>query len=105
MQDRDTLHRFLFETTSIRGEVVHLAASYRAVLARHPYPRSVQALLGQAMAAAALLAATIKSHGVLTLQLQGSGPVTLLVVQCSGARTLRGLARWHGKVAEGSLAS
>ncbi len=105
MQDRDTLHRFLFESTSIRGELVHLAAACRAVLERHPYPPAVQALLGQALAAAALLASTVKRPGVLTLQLHGSGPLTLLVVQCTGARTLRGLARWHGEVGRGSLAS
>jgi molecular chaperone Hsp33 len=40
-----------------------------------------------------LLAATIKFQGLLTLQLQGGGPLRLLVVQCTHSGDLRGLAR------------
>jgi molecular chaperone Hsp33 len=92
MTEHDTLRRFVFEHTQVRGELVHLDASWRAVLARHAYPPPVRDLLGQAMAAAMLLVATLKVQGTLTLQLRGDGPVSLLVVQAGSARTLRGLA-------------
>ncbi|MCE9640010.1 MAG: Hsp33 family molecular chaperone HslO, partial [Betaproteobacteria bacterium] len=51
----DTIQRFLFEHAPVRGEIVHLASTWRAVLERHDYPPAVRALLGEMMAAAALL--------------------------------------------------
>lgn len=96
--ERDSLHRFVFENTNVRGELVHLDASWQAVLQRHEYPPAVRELLGQAMAASVLLGATIKFQGSLILQVQGEGPVTLLVVQATNERTLRGMAQWQGEV-------
>ncbi len=94
----DQLHRFLFDGSNVRGELVHLDHTWQAMLARHAYPPAVRQTLGEAAAATALLAATIKFDGSLTLQTQGAGPLDLLVVECSGKRTLRGLARWTGDV-------
>ena len=61
MSDNDTLQRFLFEHTPIRGEVVHLDATWQAILAKHDYPLLVRDILGEAMSAAILLAATCAS--------------------------------------------
>ncbi|WP_455235252.1 Hsp33 family molecular chaperone HslO [Thiogranum longum] len=102
-RDNDCLHRFLFEHTNVRGEVLHLDASWQALLERQDYPAPVRALLGQATAAATLLAATIKIDGSLHLQLQGDGPVNLLLVEVTSERTLRGLARWSGDLPDASL--
>ena len=98
MPEHDTLRRFIFEKLPVQGRHVHLDASWRAVLERQEYPAPVRALLGEAMAAAALLSATLKYDGRITLQIQGSGPVHLLVVQCTSHLSLRGLARWHGEL-------
>lgn len=98
MTDSDRLWRFLFEHAGIRGNLVHLDASWRAVLDAHPYPEPVRDRLGQALAAVALLAATIKLEGSLILQVQSSGPLRTLVAQATHARTVRGLARWSGDV-------
>lgn len=103
MSERDTLHRFLIERTNVRGEWVHLDATWQAVLARAEYPPAVRRELGEALAAAALLVATIKLKGSLILQINGDGPLSLVVVQAGGQKTLRGLARWSGQVPEGSL--
>ncbi len=97
MPDRDCLQRFLFENLPIRGEIVRLDATWRTVLERRAYPPAVRQVLGEAVAAAALLSATIKFDGVLTLQIQARGPLRLLVVQVAADRTLRGLARWDGE--------
>lgn len=102
-RDKDSLHRFLFEKTNVRGELVHLDATWQAALERQDYPAPVRALLGEAMVAAVLLSATIKFDGSLIIQVQGSGPVTMVVVQAGAQRTLRGLAHWEGEVPEGSL--
>jgi molecular chaperone Hsp33 len=102
-RDGDTLNRFIFEDTNVRGEVVHLDATWQAVLERHRYPPVVRDLLGEALAAAALLVTTIKSSSSLTLQIQGDGPVNMIVVQADANQTLRGLARWKGPVVAGPL--
>jgi len=98
MPDNDQLHRFIIENTRVRGELVHLSASWKAVLERYDYPKNVQQILGEAFAACALLSATIKYEGSLILQIRGDGPLHLLVVQATSEGTLRGLARWREEV-------
>ncbi|MGH7804004.1 MAG: Hsp33 family molecular chaperone HslO [Candidatus Binatia bacterium] len=106
MREPDRLQRFLFESTRVRGELVSLDETFRAAIARHDYPAPVRSLLGEAMAASALLSSTIKfDGGSLTLQVQGDGPVRLLVAQCTSDRHLRGLIRSNGAVAPGPLPS
>jgi len=102
----DTLQRFMFENAPIRGELVHLESSWRAVLERHDYPDVLRNLMGELSAAAVLLAATLKLQGSLVLQIQGKGPIKLLVVECSGAGDLqlRATAKWSGDLVQGSLA-
>jgi len=103
-RDSDVLSRFVFERTNVRGELVHLDATWRAILERRDYPEPVRELLGQAMAAAALLITTIKFNGSLIMQIQGDGPVSMIVVQAKSDRTLRGLAHWTDPVLPGPLA-
>jgi molecular chaperone Hsp33 len=93
MHDRDTLHRFLFERYPIRGHLVHLDAAWRALIEHRQYPDAIRETLGEAVVASLLLAATIKFEGVLSLQLQGDGPVHLLLAQCTSGLGVRGLAR------------
>jgi molecular chaperone Hsp33 len=95
MHDRDTLHRFVFEHYPIRGHLVHLDAAWDALIEHREYPAPIRAVLGEAVAASLLLAATIKFDGVLSLQLQGDGPVHLLLAQCTSGLGVRGLARFQ----------
>jgi molecular chaperone Hsp33 len=94
----DTLQRFIFEGSPIRGEVAHLDATWRAVLERHDYPPSLRKILGELMAAGALIAATLKFEGSIILQMQGNGPVQLIVVECTSEQTLRATAKWSGEL-------
>jgi len=95
MHDSDSLHRFDFEHLPIRGQLIHLDASWLALLEHRDYPQVVRDLLGEAVAAAALLAATVKFDGQLTLQLKGDGPMHLLLAQCTAGLNVRGLARYR----------
>jgi molecular chaperone Hsp33 len=94
----DSLQRFLFEQSHVRGELVHLDAAWRAVLERHDYPPALRTVMGELMAGAVLLAATLKLKGSLILQIQGLGPVTLLVVECDGELNVRATAKWQGEL-------
>ena len=102
---RDTLQRFLFEHVPVRGEFVHLDATWQAVLERHDYPPLLRDVLGELMVASALLAATLKFEGSVILQLHGSGPVSLVVAECTSDTTLRATAKWSGEIPAGNLPS
>jgi molecular chaperone Hsp33 len=91
--DPDLVRRFVLERLPIRGHSVRLERSWLELREHQDYPPAVQALLGEAIGAVVLLAATLKFDGTLTLQLQGKGLVNLLVAQCTHDFKLRGMAR------------
>ena len=62
------------------------------------YPGPVQALLGEMLAAGALLQANIKFNGALVLQVFGDGPVKLAVVEVQPDLSLRATASVRGEV-------
>ncbi|WP_137939287.1 Hsp33 family molecular chaperone HslO [Chitinivorax sp. B] len=95
---KDALLRFLFEGAPVRGEMVTLDQTYREVLARHDYPPVLRAVIGEMMAAAALLSATLKFNGSLVMQMHGTGAVRLAVVECNADLSMRATARWEGEV-------
>ena len=92
----DCLQPFMFDRADVRGAVVNLDATWREVLQRRDYPVAVRTLLGEAMAAAALLASTIKFAGALVLQTQASdarAPMRLMVVECNADLAMRATAK------------
>ena len=95
MSDFDFLQSFIFENHAIRGELVFLSESYQTVLTQRPYPLLVGCLVGEAMAATALLSGTIKYEGQLILQAQTDQAMNLLVVQCDHHLNIRALAKWQ----------
>lgn len=90
---RDRAQRFLFEDTDIRGEIVHLDGAYREILAIHQYPPGVGLLMGEFLAAAALLASNLKFEGKLILQARSEGQIPLLMVECDSQLQIRAIAR------------
>src|SRR5690606_11951517 len=90
----DQTQRFLFDDTDVRGEWAGLERSYAEVLAKHDCPEPVAQLLGELLAAAALLVGTLKFDGLMVLQARSNGPVPLLMVECSSNREVRGIARY-----------
>jgi len=99
----DTLRRFVFERYPFRGQLVHLGPAWQAMMEHHDYPEQVRNTLGEAVAAAALLASTLKFHGLLTLQLRGAGPMHLMVVECTDGLGLRAVARFREPPATADL--
>lgn len=89
----DIVRRFVFERYPIRGHAVRLGRAWLGLREHQDYPPAVQKLVGEAVSAVVLLAATLKFDGTLTLQLQGKGLVNLLVAQCTHDFRVRGMAR------------
>ncbi len=95
---KDSLQRFIFDKTDVRGEIVHLDDSYMQAVKNSDYPQPLKELVGQMMAATALLAATVKIKGKLNVQVQGEGPISLILVQCSSDHQIRSTAKWEGEL-------
>ncbi|HEY1609555.1 MAG TPA: Hsp33 family molecular chaperone HslO [Paraburkholderia sp.] len=89
----DQLQKFMFSTAPVRGEIVSLANTWQEVLTRRQYPAPVRTVLGEMMAACALMSANLKFDGTLIMQIFGDGPVKMLVVQCSSDLSMRATAR------------
>jgi molecular chaperone Hsp33 len=90
----DRVRRFIFENLPVRGHWAHLGPAWRELRAHSAYPPAVTGLLGEAVIAAVLLAATLKFRGTLTFQLEGDGAVRLLVAQCTHDFRVRAVARY-----------
>ena len=93
MSKKDSLSRFLFEKNAVRGEIVNVTETYQSMLENHHYPEPVQCLLGDLLVATSLLTATLKFEGDITVQLQGDGPVRLVVINGNNNQQMRGVAR------------
>ncbi|MFT5116707.1 MAG: molecular chaperone Hsp33 [Kiritimatiellia bacterium] len=89
----DLLHRFIFDNTDIRGELVSLAHSLDDIFSIQPYPEAIKVLLGEFLTAVSLLSRTLKFDGTLTLQARGDGDLSLIMAELSHQKTIRGVAQ------------
>ncbi len=102
MSTADYLQPFLLERAGVRGALVRLGPAWREVAARQNYPAPLRALLGEALAASALLTAHVKLQGALSLEFKSSGALRLLFAECTDGGRVRGLARLAEDVAPDS---
>ncbi len=93
----DQLQKFMFSAAPVRGEIVSLRNTWQEVLNRRAYPAPVRTILGEMMAACALLSANLKFDGTLVMQIFGDGPVRMLVVQCNSDLSMRATAKFSGE--------
>ena len=91
----DYVQRFLFENLDIRGRLVCLTGAWQRMLDGRGYPEDIVSLLGHTTALNTLLGANQKGAGRVTLQVQGTGPVKLLVADCTAELRIRGMAHYE----------
>jgi molecular chaperone Hsp33 len=94
----DTLQKFMFENSLVRGELVDISDVWQQVQSKRNYPAPVKKMLGEMLSAAALLSANLKFNGSIIMQIHGDGPVQLLVVECDVGLKLRGMAKLRDEV-------
>ncbi|MEP0071438.1 MAG: Hsp33 family molecular chaperone HslO [Marinomonas sp.] len=88
------IQRFSFDGTNVRGERVFLNSAYQEIIKRKQYPFPLEKLLGEFVAAIALLRDIIKIDGVLSIQAKGHGFLSTLMTECDENQNLRGIAQW-----------
>lgn len=104
----DQFKKYLVPDHSTRVQAVKLTNAWQTGLAHQHFPDCVQQLLGELVSAAVLLASNIKFEGSLVLQLQGDGPIALIVVECTSDLAIRATATLrdgHDVPEEGTLQS
>lgn len=89
----DHIQPFQIERPGLRGRLVRLGPAIDRILSGHDYPAPVATALAEASAMGVVLASGLKYDGIFTLQLQGDGPVGLMVVDVTSDGDLRGYAR------------
>ncbi|HUH59304.1 MAG TPA: Hsp33 family molecular chaperone HslO [Candidimonas sp.] len=85
----DQFRKYLLPDHSSRVQAVKLSSAWQTGLAHQHYPECLQRLLGELVSAAVLMATNIKFDGSLVLQLQGSGPIALMVAECTADLAIR----------------
>ena len=96
LKEDSFVHRFLFEALDIRGAFVQLNDAWRAMAAGRHYPEPILHILGEMAAVTSIMGGNLKQPGRLTFQIQGHGPLSLLVVDCTETLNIRGYAKVDG---------
>ena len=87
----DSLQKFLFDETDIRGAIVTLNQSFSDLLANKKYSPAQQDIMAQFSAANILMTGNLKFEGSLILQARGQGPVALVMSECDEKLYYRGI--------------
>jgi len=88
---------FLLDAGLVRGRLVRLGPALDTILLGHDYPLDVAERLAETITVAAALAGALKYDGVFTLQIQGDGPISLMVADVTSAGDLRAYARFDAE--------
>ena len=89
----DSSQRFLFDEADVRGEAVHITGALGDMLANQTYSHALKSLLGEFAAAAVLISNNLKYEGRIILQARSDRDVSLVMVECSSDRHIRGIAQ------------
>ncbi|MEM9704860.1 MAG: Hsp33 family molecular chaperone [Pseudomonadota bacterium] len=88
----DKILPFQIAETAVRGRVIRLGPAIDEILTRHPFEASVKMLIGETAALVAMMGSSLKFDGRLIFQVQGDGPVPMLVSDYAASGALRATA-------------
>lgn len=90
----DSCVSFHINGGAFMGRIVRLDDTLREILGKHCYPLNVSAALAETSALAVLLSSALKYNGLFTLQIQGDGPVSVLVADVTSEGKIRACAKF-----------
>lgn len=88
---KDLIHRFLFEESDIRGEIVTLTKAFQDAKLAQSLAPELQPLFGEFLAGAAMISEILKFDGLITLQARGDGIVPIIMAEANHLGDLRGV--------------
>lgn len=100
----DECASFLIDNGVFVGRICRLENILKTIIEKHGYMKNVSAALSETTALAVLLANALKFEGLFTLQLQGNGPVSTIVVDVTSDGKLRACANYDKERLEKAFA-
>lgn len=95
MTEHDTLLRFIFKQTPMKGACVKLTTAWKSMRQYQKWPVCVTRLMGEMTAGSILLASSLKFEGSLIMQVQGDGPVRLAIVEVRNGLLVRATVKMN----------
>ena len=95
MTEHDTLLRFIFKQTPMKGACVKLTTAWKSMRQYQKWPVCITRLMGEMTAGSILLASSLKFEGSLIMQVQGDGPVRLAIVEVRNGLLVRATVKMN----------
>ena len=93
----DFVEAFQLESLPIRGRLVRLSQAADQIIGRHQYPQAISEILAEMLVVGGALASLLKYDGIFTLQINGEGPLRLMVIDVTSQGAIRGYAQYDGE--------
>ncbi len=85
---------FNLDNNAFRGRILRLNHTLADIFSRNKYPINVSAAVAETSALGALFASLLKYDGLFTLQIQGDGPISVLVTDVTSSGKMRSCAKY-----------
>lgn len=95
--DDDLVLSFQLESSALRGRLVRMGEALDRILGAHAYPDKINRPLAETVTLCAMLSSMLKYEGVFTLQVQGDGPIAMLVSDITSEGVIRGCATFNAE--------
>lgn len=91
---RNIIQPFQLETSSYRGRLVQLEDVLDQIIVAHQYPDILSQLLGETITLCCLLSSMLKYEGTFILQVQGDGPIKMVMADMTSDGQVRACANY-----------
>lgn len=85
---------FNLDNNAFRGRILRLGNTLSEVFSRCEYPDNVGMAVAECCALGAMFASLLKYDGLFTLQIQGDGPISVLVTDVTSSGKIRSCAKY-----------
>ena len=85
---------FNLDNNAFRGRILRLNHTLTDIFSRNKYPINVSAAVAETSALGVLFASLLKYDGLFTLQIQGDGPISVLVTDVASSGKMRSCAKY-----------
>lgn len=95
---------FNLDNNAFRGRIVRMDNVLKDVFSNWVYPDNIAAAVAETTSLGVLLASLMKFDGLFTLQIQGDGPLSVLVTDVTSAGKVRSCAKYDAQKIEAAQA-